>query len=350
MRVKRVLIPGRDRVLLDEIEIPGRPGPGQICVETEFTFISAGTELANFTGLDRSVDIPGSWCAYPWAAGYANVGRIVALGDGVSGYRVGERVFSSSKHQQFQHLNVRAPGAPDKLPDSVMLARVPEELDGAVAAACIMPEIALSALSNTRWRLNDIVGVWGLGMIGNMAAQLYRLAGCRVIGIDPAASRRELAGSLGIDQVTPPDAAGIRRRLAALGAHEGLDIGVDAVGEAAVIAAIHGYVRNFGQLVLLGSPRREHMVSMTPLMRDVHARGLKLCGSLQSLIPFWPQDSFDESTTHNLATVLDLAARGRLKIAPLISHRLPPEHIEQAYRGLLEDKETFIGVALAWQA
>ena len=349
MRVKRVLVPGRNRVILDETEIPDRPGPGQITVETQFTFISAGTELANYTGLDRSVDVPGSWCAYPWAAGYANVGRVTALGPGVSRYRVGERVFSSGKHQQAQHLDVPEPGASGELPGAVMLARVPEQLDGAVAAACIMPEISLSALSNTRWRLNDRVGVWGLGMIGNMAAQLYRLAGCRVIGIDPAASRRALASSLGIDAVASPDAASIRSGLAALGARGGLDIAVDAVGEAAVVNAMHGHVRDFGQLVLLGSPRREHRADQTPIMRGIHARGIRLRGSLQRLIPFWPQAGFDHSTMHNLATVLDLTARGRLQVAPLISHRLPPEQIERAYRGLLEDRETYVGVALDWR-
>ena len=345
MRVNRVLVPGRDQVRLEEIEIPDRPGPGQVTVETEFTFISAGTELANFTALDRSVFVPGSWCAYPWASGYANVGRITALGDGVDGYEIDERVFSTSRHQQVQHLDAPRPGKSEK----PLLERVPEGLDGAVAAACIMPEIALSALSNSRWRLNDVVGVWGLGMVGNMAAQLYRLAGCRVLGMDPARSRRDLASSVGIEAVCPPDPASVRSELCALGAAEGLDIGVDAVGDAAVVDAIHEHVRKFGQLVLLGSPRREHRADLTPLMRGVKTRGLKLRGSLQWLIPFWPQPGFDQSTVGNLATTLDLAARGRLQIEPLISHRMAPQEIERAYRGLLEDKETYIGVALAWQ-
>ena len=345
MRVKRVLVPGRGRVLLEETEIPDRPGPGQISIQTQYTFISAGTELANFTGLDRSVYDPGSWCAYPWAAGYANVGRIVATGDGVDGYEVGERVFSTGRHQQVHHLPVPRPGNPEK----PLLARVPEGMDGAVAAACIMPEIALSALSRSRWRLNDLVGVWGLGMIGNMAAQLYRLGGCRVVGIDPTRSRRELARSVGIEAACPPEPGSVRSEILAMGAGAGLDIGVDAVGEAAVVDSIHGHLRKFGQLVLLGSPRREHRTDLTPLMRSVKTRGIKLRGSLQWLIPFWPQPGFDQSTAGNLATTLDLAARGRLQIEPLISHRMPPEDIERAYRGLLEDKETYTGVALAWQ-
>ncbi len=346
MRVKRVLIPQRNQVVLETIEIPAHPGPDELTVETEFTFISAGTELANFTGLDRNVDIPGSWCAYPWAAGYANVGRIIARGTAVSGFEIGQRVFSSSRHQQVQHLKV-----PDRRTSEMsLLVPVPEGLDGAVAAACIMPQIALSALSNSRWRLNDRVGVWGLGMVGNMAAQLYQLAGCRVLGLDPDRGRRELARSIGVEAVAGPDPDQIRAGMEDVGASCGLDIAVDAVGEAAVIDGAHRFVRNSGQLVLLGSPRRAHESDLTPLMRSVKLRGVKLRGSLQRLIPLQPQTGGEESTIHNLNTVFDLAKRGRLQIEPLISHRLPPQQIERAYQGLLNEKETYLGVALAWNA
>ncbi|MXY13130.1 MAG: hypothetical protein F4Y46_03760 [Chloroflexi bacterium] len=141
----------------------------------------------------------------------------------------------------------------------------------------------------------------------------------------------------------------MRSAIRAMRVDAGLDIGVDAVGDAAVVDGIHEHVRKFGQLLLLGSPRREHQTDLTPLMRSVKTRGIELRGSLQWLIPFWPQPGFDQSTAGNLATVLDLTARGRLQIEPLISHRLPPEQIERAYRGLLEDKETYTGVALIWQ-
>ena len=346
MQAVRVLVAGRGQVFLDAIEIADRPGPDELTVETEFTFISAGTELANFTGLDKNVTVPGSWCAYPWAAGYANVGRIVAKGAAVSGFEIGERVFSSSRHQDFQHLRVPDAGTPG----TQLLARVPEGLDGAVAAACMMPLIAFSALSNSRPRLNDRVGIWGLGLIGNMAAQLYQLAGCRVIGIDPSSRRRELATMIGVEAIAEPVAQQVGAGIAGLGAPNGLDIAVDAVGEAAVLGGLYPFVRSFGQLVLLGSPRREHVVDLTPLLRDVHRRGLKLRGSLQWLIPFWPQTASDESTIHNLSTVLDLATRGRLQIEPLISHRLPPRQIERAYLGLLNEKESYLGVALEWNA
>ena len=54
-----------------------------LLVANAFSLISAGTELANYTGKDADVFVPGSWCAYPWRSGYANVGIVRAVGSGV---------------------------------------------------------------------------------------------------------------------------------------------------------------------------------------------------------------------------------------------------------------------------
>ena len=347
MRTNRVLVPGKNQVLLEEIEIADRPGPGQVMVETEATFISAGTELANFTALTPQVYEKGSWCEYPWPSGYANVGRVIELGERIEDFEVGDRVFSFGKHQQIHFVTHGGPGLGVSVAGS-LLVKVPEDLDAAVAAACRMPLVAMSSLSNTSRRLNDTVGVWGLGMVGNMAAQLFQLAGCRVIGIDPAVFRRDLAQAVGIGRVASPEPADVETQMGGLGADDGLDIAIDAVGESAILAQIHRFVRRFGQVTLLGSPRREHVADMNPLLSDIHWRGLKLRGSLEWLIPLTPQTAFGESTLHNIETVLDLVARGRLQVEPLISHRMPPQQIERAYQGLLNDKEHYSGVALIW--
>ena len=57
-----------------------RSVPNEVLVQTECTFISAGTELANFTGLDPGVHVPGSWNQFPARPGYANCGRVIELG------------------------------------------------------------------------------------------------------------------------------------------------------------------------------------------------------------------------------------------------------------------------------
>ena len=70
-------------VEIEEIEIPGPVGPNEVLVQTECTFISTGTELANFTGLDPGVHVPGSWNHFPARPGYANCGCVIELGSEV---------------------------------------------------------------------------------------------------------------------------------------------------------------------------------------------------------------------------------------------------------------------------
>jgi len=92
MRIEQVIVNGPHQVDLVERDIPDKPAAGEILIETEKTFISAGTELANYTALDPTVHQPGAWNAYPWASGYSNVGRITAGGKDVAGFTVGDRV------------------------------------------------------------------------------------------------------------------------------------------------------------------------------------------------------------------------------------------------------------------
>ena len=72
MEIKQVVVTGQNQIALQTAEIHDENlGPNEILVETEYTYISTGTELANYTGREPKVFQPGSWCAYPWCSGYA---------------------------------------------------------------------------------------------------------------------------------------------------------------------------------------------------------------------------------------------------------------------------------------
>ncbi len=80
-------------------------GPGEVVVDLEVSIISAGTEVANFTGLDPRTRIPGSWNEYPHRPGYGAVGKIVAVGPPAQGpdrgLAVGDRVFAICRHARY---------------------------------------------------------------------------------------------------------------------------------------------------------------------------------------------------------------------------------------------------------
>src|SRR5262245_33755281 len=103
------VLTGPRNVEVRQVEVPA-PKPGEVRIATLFTGISAGTEMNVYRGrspqwrqafdpatrLFLQSDKP-EW-TYPLAYGYANVGRVVDVGDGVNAPSVGELVFSYSPH------------------------------------------------------------------------------------------------------------------------------------------------------------------------------------------------------------------------------------------------------------
>ena len=123
-------------VEIEEVPVPGPLGPREVLIETEFTFISAGTELANFTGLDPGVHVPGSWNHYPARPGYANCGRVAALGSDVDTLAVGDRIFSQRKHVSHHVLPVDDP--------NTIVVRVPDRVPSDLGAAVRMGMVAIT--------------------------------------------------------------------------------------------------------------------------------------------------------------------------------------------------------------
>ena len=98
MRIRRAIVRRENHVELETADLPDSPAPGEVLIETETTFISAGTELANYTGIDPTVHMRGAWNAYPKVPGYANVGRVLASAGEAARFSEGTRVFSFGPH------------------------------------------------------------------------------------------------------------------------------------------------------------------------------------------------------------------------------------------------------------
>ncbi len=368
MEVQRVLVPTKNEVFLETIEVPDEPAPGAVLIKTAATFISAGTELANYTALSSTVWEPGNWNSYPWDSGYSNVGHIIAIGEGVEGFEVGDHVFCYGRHASHLHVRPFAPGAGENDVDH-LLVKVPDGIDSATAATARMAVVAMNGLVQSSVRLNDWVAVFGLGCVGNFCSQFFQLAGARVIGVDPVATRRNLARRVGIktvlgdepdrvseqileltgsDPVIEVDSVGLSSTVRRMIRGPGARITVDAVGHSGVIDQAAQLTAPWGQLVILGSPRAPYEGNFTPLTERIHFAHIEICGALEWLTPTLPVPSASYSIVENIHTIHDLIKRGLLNVDALISHRINPADIKQAYEGLLNDKETYHGVILDW--
>jgi 2-desacetyl-2-hydroxyethyl bacteriochlorophyllide A dehydrogenase len=336
---RKVVIHRALDVTMKAMEVSEQLGSLDVLVQTEWSFISTGTELANFTGRDRGVYIPDSWNSYPYIPGYANCGRVLRCGSNVTEIEVGQRVFSMAKHVSHHLLSTDDP-------DCVVVP-VPEDMAGDVAAAVRMGLVSITALQTADFDLNDYVAVLGLGLVGNLAAQLFALSGARVIGVDPVGSRRALARRVGIEHVTGGDMELIESQLRDLSGG-GVRVVVDAVGHAAIAASAIRSVKPYGEVVLLGSPREEYTADLNNFLAPVHYQWVTIKGALEHRIPRNSGRGIQRSVASNVATVLDLLRSERLQLEELISHRMPAFQIGRAYDGLLNDPDTYWGVALDW--
>jgi 2-desacetyl-2-hydroxyethyl bacteriochlorophyllide A dehydrogenase len=339
MHIREVVVTGQNQVEvqtrdLDETTLK----PGDLLVETEASYISTGTELANYTGKEPKVFIPGQWCTYPWRSGYGNVGIVRAVGPEVKRTQVGERVFTYANHGSMVVFNERR-----------LVIPVPEEINPVLAAASRMAGVAMTGIVVSEIRDAPWVAVFGLGMVGNLAAQLYALRGCRVIGVDPVGPRRDLAERCGIGLTVGGAPEEAQAAILEITGGKGAAISVDAVGHSAVVMQAVKATAAFGQLVLLGSPRVPVQGDLTTLLSDIHLRMITMRGALEWCVPMYPDIGERTSQYSKQQSIFAWLKSGQLHLEELISHRLPPEEIKQAYEGLLRQPDVYTGVALVWK-
>ncbi len=207
-----------NHVILRPVTVPP-PGPGEVRIATAFTAISPGTERRCLAG--KQAGAP----AFPFIPGYALTGTVCEVGEGVAlalgapVYCAGTRRVEGANRLWGGHISHAVRPASEVFP-------LPATLSLADAALARLAAIAYHGLRLARPQPHESVAVVGLGVIGALAARLYRAAGCNVIGIDPLASRRSqpwCVASISEAQTLLP---------------EGADIVVDATGVPAVLEEV----------------------------------------------------------------------------------------------------------------
>jgi 2-desacetyl-2-hydroxyethyl bacteriochlorophyllide A dehydrogenase len=326
------------RLVWEEIAV-AEPGPGEILLQTEASLVSAGTELAIFTGIHQGLTNPSvPWPKYPQAMGYMAVARVLRVGEGVEDYFVGERLLTSTGHAS--HVVVE-PASP-----RFAAWRLPERLPAHRLVLARMAKTAVTAVCASEVTVAQSVAVVGLGIIGQMALRLFEAAGAwPIVGVDPVRLRRDAAVRGGAVAAVDPgegDVAGhVRRTLP-----EGADIVVDATGWAAALPGAMQLACDGGRVVVLGSPRGQ--AQNVDFYSDVHRRSLRVIGAHDSGVGQQIRERFTWTNSRMVPALIDWIARGKVPVDDLITHHVKPERLPEMYQGLLEDKEQYLGVALDW--
>jgi threonine dehydrogenase-like Zn-dependent dehydrogenase len=174
-----------------------------------------------------------------------------------------------------------------------------------------------------------------MGLVGNLAAQLYRIAGLDVRVWDRSEGRRRVAESVGFECV-PPDAI------------DGVDVAVDAVGSGPVVEQCVNACAPYGEVVLLGSPRPPYETNLTATFNRIHMQWLTVRGALEWRLPPYRVPGGGPSVESNLALILDHIRAGRILTEGLVSHVIRPEGLLDAYRGMKDDPDAYHGVIVRW--
>jgi predicted dehydrogenase/threonine dehydrogenase-like Zn-dependent dehydrogenase len=125
----------------------------------------------------------------PLPLGYCNVGVVIAVGDGVTEFKIGDRVASNGNHAEV----VSVP--------KNLVAHIPDNVSDNEAAFTVIGSIGLQGIRLIQPTLGETIVVVGLGLIGLITAQLLLANGCNVIGIDVDESKLKLAASWGVKTI-----------------------------------------------------------------------------------------------------------------------------------------------------
>jgi len=330
------------KVGVREVELPD-PAANQILIAADYSAISAGTELAVYTGTHQWLKDPNlpDW-KFPFKSGYSAAGRVVAVGtDFPGGFREGDRVSYPGNHASLELLTVGHERCRVwKLPDALTMEKA--------AIACIA-RYGLGASIRAGLTLGRSAAVLGLGIIGQFALRGLAAAGASpVVGIDAVRMRREAALAGGADFVIDPNAGDVREQLAAFLGARGAEIVADATGVPAAIPTAMSLADNAGQVIVVGSPRG--IAKDVNFYDDLHRRYIEVSGAHGNML-FEPAHTrlagaWDIHKAQNF--LLRTLANGRLKLDGLVTHTIAPEQLGDAYEGLLNDKDHYLGVMVKW--
>jgi threonine dehydrogenase-like Zn-dependent dehydrogenase len=309
--------------------------PTEVIIKNLYSLVSVGTELACLSGGEW-------WFSLPNTPGYAAVGKVVAQGSAVTKVVPGDVVLTHGPHAGFFKIDTT-----DRYTGTCI--RLPAGLAPELAPLTRMASIAITSLRVASIELGDYVLVAGLGLVGNLAAQLAALQGGNVIGIDVSGKRRALAQACGIAHTVDSSRPDWKAAVRAITGKRGITTFIDATGLSPVIADAGALVAPNGETVLLGTPRAPHQADLTEIFRGIHLPGFTTYkGALEWRYPTFTEEFVKHSVERNSEIIMELAAARRLTFGSLLTHRVAPERAPEVYAGLKNKKDEYLGVMFDW--
>ena len=264
----------------------------------------------------------------PLPLGYCNVGKVVAVGEGVHDFTFGDRVASNGPHAEY----VCVPGN--------LCAHIPDNVSDEEATFTVIGSIGLQGIRLCDPQLGETIVVTGLGLIGLITAELLIANGCRVIGIDPDANKCAIAEKKGVIAINPGGADVVKtimERTDNVGA-DGVIITASAKTDE-IISQAAKMSRKRGRIILVG------VVGLNISRADFYEKELTFRVSC-SYGPGRYDDNYEQkgidyplpyvrwTEQRNFKTILQTIAGGKLEVASLITERTELKDYNKVYSNI----------------
>lgn len=250
--------------------------------------------------------------AYPYFLGHEGGGTVVAVGEKVRDFAVGDRVISFG---WIETLSEYFKGKEDDL------EKVPEGM--AMDLASLGEPIGCAVFSGlmSRVQFGDTVAVFGMGFAGQIMAQVAKAKGAfKVIGVDVVDGKLALARKLGLDHAVNGTKEDPLQAVMEITGGQGADVAVDMAGSADSVNLCSAAVKHNGVMVFYSWITQDITVNISRWHNnslEVINTGLVHHGIKQRSL--W--------TPQALRPVL----QGQLAIEPLITHRFPISRVAEAF-------------------
>lgn len=333
----KTVIAQSGEVTISEVELP-QIKRNFVLVKTDYSAISPGTELLM---MDRSRQLVNAL-----RIGYSATGLVTDIGEGVSHLNVGERVacYGGPYVHHAEYLLV----------PKHLAVPVPSHVNPKEAALVGLGAIAIHALRQADLRFGEHAVIMGLGVLGQIMAQVAHTAAFNVIAYDLLAERRQILQDIGIGTVCH-SMEEIERVV---------DEQTDGAGVDSVLLCAKGkktelinqslkWIRDRGNVVIVGDLEiqfsRELMFKKEARLLISRAGGPgRYDAAYEREGNPYPIGFIRWTEGNNMAEYIRLLAEGRLNIAPLITETIPVHEAQRAYRSFVEHPEETLGVLIEY--
>ncbi|MFC1520796.1 bi-domain-containing oxidoreductase [Elusimicrobiota bacterium] len=357
--MKKVLLKA-GKITLENVPDTGLPGDHELSVDVYATTISAGTETASVvsspTNWRKNLELAGKAfrfakergfsaflakvkerTAQGFAPGYSASGIVTQIGPNVSYLSPGDRVACAGGNF--------ASHAEKNIASSMLTVKMPDNISFEEASTVSIGAIALQGVRRLKPQLGDNVAVIGLGLIGQLTAQMLTQSGTRTIGIEADASRLELARSNGwIEHGLVLDEPDFESRIL----HATNKFGVDGViicahspGNPKPLELAAKIARPRGRVIIVGD------VGINVAREIFYKKDLELkiatsYGPGRYDLEYetkgrdYPYSFVRWSASRNMSCYLDLIANKKITLAPLLNAAYKVDDAQQAYSAITD--------------